>query len=64
MVEAKINPTMPLDSLDPRIMIRDAIQNGEIAKAIKMVHEMYPELLDDERYLFFHLQVRLALVEH
>ena len=44
--------------MDSRIKIRDAIQAGRIAEATSMVHQMYPELLDDDRYLFFHLQVR------
>ena len=42
--------------MDSRIKIRDAIQAGKITEATAMVHQMYPELLDDDRYLFFHLQ--------
>ena len=42
--------------MDSRIKIRDAIQAGRVAEATSMVHLMYPELLDDDRYLFFHLQ--------
>ena len=43
--------------MDSRIKIRDAIQAGKVQEATLMVHQMYPELLDDDRYLFFHLQV-------
>ena len=43
--------------MDSRIKIRDAIQAGKVTEATSMVHQLYPELLDDDRYLFFHLQV-------
>jgi len=55
-LESGINPLIDLDNLDHRIKIRDAIQNGKIQEAISMVNRLYPELLDDNRYLFFHLQ--------
>ena len=41
---------------DSRIKIRDAVQAGRITEATSMVHQLYPELLDDVRHLFFHLQ--------
>ena len=44
-----------------RIQIRECIQQGRIEQAIGMVHDLHPELLDDDRYLFFHLQVRKKL---
>ena len=47
--------------MDSRIKIRDAIQAGKVQEATLMVHQMYPELLDDDRYLFFHLQVSKRL---
>ena len=56
--EASIKSNVELSGMDSRIKIRDAIQAGRIAEATSMVHQMYPELLDDDRYLFFHLQVR------
>jgi len=45
-----------LNSMDDRIKIRDYIQAGRIAEATSLVHQLHPELLDDDRYLFFHLQ--------
>ena len=45
-----------LGDMDGRIRIRDAIQSGEIGQAVSLVHSSHPELLDDDRYLFFHLQ--------
>ena len=47
--------------MDSRIKIRDAIQAGKVTEATSMVHQLYPELLDDDRYLFFHLQVSYNL---
>jgi hypothetical protein len=48
---------MELDSLDDRIRIRDAIQSGRIQEATALVNQLHPELLDNDRYLYFHLQV-------
>ncbi|XP_035210404.1 glucose-induced degradation protein 8 homolog isoform X2 [Stegodyphus dumicola] len=55
-IESGIQPTVDLDTLDERIKIRDAIQNGKIQEAIHLVNNLHPELLDCDRYLFFHLQ--------
>merc|ERR1739844_471158 len=54
--EAGINTNVELSGMDSRIKIRDAIQAGKVTEATSMVHQLYPELLDDDRYLFFHLQ--------
>ncbi|UYV72659.1 GID8 [Cordylochernes scorpioides] len=54
--ESGITPTEDLSSLDCRIKIRDAIQAGRIQEAIDLVNSLHPELLDRERYLYFHLQ--------
>lgn len=43
--------------MDDRIRIRDAIQNGRIQEATSLVNQLHPELLDNDRYLYFHLQV-------
>lgn len=55
--ESGISPSMELDSLDDRIRIRDAIQSGRIQEATALVNQLHPELLDNDRYLYFHLQV-------
>lgn len=60
--EAGINTNVELSGMDSRIKIRDAIQAGKVTEATSMVHQLYPELLDDDRYLFFHLQVSYYLV--
>jgi len=55
-VESGLSPQVDLDTLDDRIKIRDAIQNGRIQEAISLVNSLHPELLDNNRYLYFHLQ--------
>jgi len=48
--------------LDNRILIREAIQSGKIEDSINLVNQLHPELLDNDRYLYFHLQ-QLHLIE-
>jgi glucose-induced degradation protein 8 len=55
--ESGVEPSVDLNSLDHRIKVRDAIQSGNIQAAVAMVNELHPELLDNDRFLFFHLQV-------
>ncbi|KAL5007203.1 hypothetical protein ScPMuIL_016009 [Solemya velum] len=55
-IESGVQPSMDLDELDDRIKIRDSIQNGKIQEAISLVNNLHPELLDNDRYLYFHLQ--------
>lgn len=49
-------PGVDLKTLDKRIKILEKIQEGEIQKAIHMINAYQPQLLDDNRYLYFHLQ--------
>lgn len=60
--EASVEPAVSLDTLDDRIMIRDAVQNGHIQEATRLVNNLHPWLLDNDRYLYFHLQ-QLHLIE-
>ena len=46
-----------LGMLADRVDIREAIQEGRIEEAIAKVNDIHPELLDNDRYLYFHLQV-------
>ncbi|GLH14502.1 uncharacterized protein GBIM_18890 [Gryllus bimaculatus] len=59
--ESGVAPSMELDSMDERIRIRDAIQSGRIQEATALVNQLHPELLDNDRYLYFHLQVASEL---
>lgn len=56
-MESGIEPSMDLDSLDERIKIREMILKGQIQDAIALINSLHPELLDTNRYLYFHLQV-------
>lgn len=54
--EAGISAGQDLSLLDNRISIRDNIQAGKIQEAINLVNQLHPQLLDNDRYLLFHLQ--------
>lgn len=56
--ESGLVPPIDLNSMDNRIQIREAIQNGRIQEATLLVNQLHPELLDNDRYLYFHLQVK------
>jgi glucose-induced degradation protein 8 len=56
-VESGIEPCSDLSSLDNRIKVREAVLAGHIQEAIGLVNELYPELLDNNQLLYFHLQV-------
>ena len=60
--EAGVEPAVELFTLENRIHIREAVQNGRIQEATHLVNQLHPELLDNDRYLFFHLQ-QLHLIE-
>lgn len=56
-MESGIEPSVDLETLDERIKIREMILKGHIQEAIALVNSLHPELLDTNRYLYFHLQV-------
>lgn len=60
-MESGIEPSVDLDSLDERIKIREMILKGQIQDAIALINSLHPELLDTNRYLYFHLQVAKIL---
>ncbi|XKL62251.1 hypothetical protein PGB90_002084 [Kerria lacca] len=60
--ESGIDPSINLNTMDDRIKIRDEIQSGRIEEAILLVNKLYPDLLDNDRHLYFHLQ-QLQLIE-
>lgn len=60
--ESGINSPVDLSTLDNRILIREAINAGRIQDSISLVNQLHPELLDNDRYLYFHLQ-QLHLIE-
>jgi len=42
--------------LDQRIEIRTAIEEGRIHDSVRFINKYYPELLDEDRHLYFKLQ--------
>jgi len=54
--EAGISSAQDLANMDDRIKIRDCIQAGRIEEAISLVNDLHPSMLDEDRYLLFHLQ--------
>ena len=60
--EANIDAEMNLETIQDRMSIRNAVQNGDIEGAIevfgfdKQVNDLDPEILDTHPKLFFHLQ--------
>lgn len=55
-LEAKLQTEIPLSGLDERIRIREAVQSGDIPKAICLTNNFNPEILDTRPHLLFHLQ--------
>lgn len=46
------------EQIDQRIAVRSAIENGNIDQAIRLINDYYPELIDNNRLIYFKLQVR------
>jgi hypothetical protein len=44
------------ESLSERIKIRESLENGRIERAIALINNLHPELIDNNRLLAFHLQ--------
>ncbi|SLM36355.1 LisH dimerisation motif, subgroup [Lasallia pustulata] len=61
-LEANIQPTIDLESIQERVEIRNAIYGGDIQSAIERINELNPQILDQDSSLHFAL-LRLQLVE-
>ena len=48
-----------VDQLEQKTEIKNAILSGEIKKAISLINDLRPGLLDENHYLLFNLQVCL-----
>ena len=55
-MESGMKPSVDLETFDERIKIREMILKGQIQAAIALINSLHPELLDTNRYLYFHLQ--------
>lgn len=54
-VEAGVELSGDLVTLDERIIIRDAILSGKILEAINTINSIHPHLLDSDKHLLFRL---------
>lgn len=59
-IETGIVNSTHSETVNERIRIRDAVESGRIKEAIQMINSLYPEIIDNNRQLAFHLQVRKA----
>jgi len=59
--EAGISSPLKLNTLGNRIKVIEAVQSGKMQEAITLINQLYPGLLDDDRDLYFHLQVHYLL---
>jgi len=57
--EAGISSPLKLNTLGNRIKVIEAVQSGKMQEAITLINQLYPGLLDDDRDLYFHLQVNI-----
>lgn len=57
--EAGISSPLKLNTLGNRIKVIEAVQSGKMQEAITLINQLYPGLLDDDRDLYFHLQVSI-----
>ncbi|GJQ15507.1 hypothetical protein GpartN1_g7298.t1 [Galdieria partita] len=56
--ETGLDPGVDLKSIAERMAIRTAVQRGEIDKAVELVNDVNPLILDSNPSLFFHLQLQ------
>ncbi|KAH7883505.1 CTLH/CRA C-terminal to lish motif domain-containing protein [Phlebopus sp. FC_14] len=54
--EAGVTPPVDFDSIESRMVIREALQRGDVEEAITRVNDLNPEILDTNPALYFHLQ--------
>ncbi|KAJ4002403.1 lish motif-containing protein [Lentinula boryana] len=61
--EASVASEVDFESIESRMKVREALQRGDVEDAIVRVNELNPEILDNNRGLFFHLQQQ-KLIEY
>ena len=45
------------DTLAERIKIRECIESGQMQRAVHLINNLHPDLIDSNRLIAFHLQV-------
>ena len=59
--EAQVEVSPKVEKLEQKTEIKNAILNGEIKKAISLINDLCPGLLDENHFLLFNLQVCLPI---
>ncbi|KIM66272.1 hypothetical protein SCLCIDRAFT_14623 [Scleroderma citrinum Foug A] len=54
--EAGMVPPVDFESIESRMIIREALQRGDVEEAITRVNDLNPEILDTNPALYFRLQ--------
>ncbi|KAI6047708.1 CTLH/CRA C-terminal to lish motif domain-containing protein [Pisolithus marmoratus] len=54
--EAGVVPPVDFESIESRMVIREALQRGDVEEAITRVNDLNPEILDTNPALYFRLQ--------
>ncbi|KAH7928544.1 hypothetical protein BV22DRAFT_202745 [Leucogyrophana mollusca] len=61
--EANVSAPVDFESIESRMVIREALQRGDVEEAITRVNDLNPEILDTNHALYFHLQQQ-KLIEY
>jgi len=56
--EAQVEVLPKVEKLEQKTEIKNAILNGEIKKAISLINDLCPGLLDENHFLLFNLQLQ------
>ncbi|KAJ9095834.1 hypothetical protein QFC20_006543 [Naganishia adeliensis] len=64
--EAGIDISVDFQSIEERMLIRNAVEAGHVDEAVRRVNELEPEILDTNASLLFHLQLQsfIELIRH
>ncbi|GHJ85832.1 hypothetical protein NliqN6_2234 [Naganishia liquefaciens] len=64
--EAGIDISVDYQSIEERMLIRNAVEAGHVDEAVRRVNELEPEILDNNASLLFHLQLQsfIELIRH
>ncbi|XP_068143940.1 glucose-induced degradation protein 8-A homolog [Drosophila tropicalis] len=62
VIEAGIGKHPQLDSVEDRLLIRNAVRAGRVQYAMEVAKKLYPRLFETDNYMYFHMQ-QMQLIE-
>ncbi|EDW85895.1 uncharacterized protein Dwil_GK22898 [Drosophila willistoni] len=62
VIEAGIRKHPQLDSIEDRLLIRNAVRAGRVQYAVEVAKKLYPRLYETDNYMYFHMQ-QMQLIE-